>query len=72
MPVYSVLAESVCPELPFLFHAKTNLARNRKKIISKYRDLLITESRFLYMIILQLIILQELLFGLEFGKNGEA
>jgi len=41
-----------------LFHTKTNLARNRKKIIYKYRDLLITESRFLYMIILQLIILR--------------
>jgi len=57
MKVYSLLSESECPELPFLFHAKTNLSRNRKKIIYKYRDILITESRILYMIILQLIIL---------------
>jgi hypothetical protein len=34
----------VCPELPYLFHAKTNLARDREKIIYKYRDILITES----------------------------
>jgi hypothetical protein len=36
MPVYSVLAD------------KLKLSRKRKKIIYKYRDLLITESRFLY------------------------
>lgn len=44
MPVYSVLAERVCSELLFLFRVKTNLVRNRKEIIYKYRDILITES----------------------------
>jgi len=37
MTVYSVLAD------------KLKLSRKREKIIYKYRDLLITESRFLYM-----------------------
>jgi hypothetical protein len=60
MSVYSVLEERVCTELPYrlqilffscisLFRVNIRLSRKRKKIIYKYRDFLITESRFLYM-----------------------